>query len=50
MRLATEIGFEPVDVGGLIKTRYLEPIGTLMFGLGYGLKMGTDIGRKLVKG
>ena len=50
MRLATEIGFEPVDVGGLNKARYLEPMGILLIGLGFDLKMGTHIGLNLVKG
>ena len=30
--------------------RYLEPMATLLISLGYGLKMGMNIGFKLVKG
>ncbi len=49
MRLGRDIGFEPVDAGGLKAARYLEPMGMLMINLGYGLGMGTSIGYKLVK-
>jgi predicted dinucleotide-binding enzyme len=50
MRLAAAMGFDPVDVGTLKSARYLEPMATLLISLGYGLKMGTNIGFKLVKG
>jgi len=49
MQLARDIGFEPVDAGPLSVARYLEPMQMLLIGLGYGLKMGTKIGFKLVK-
>lgn len=48
-RLAEDIGFESVDAGPLKAARYLEPLGVLNISLGYGLKMGTDIGIRLVK-
>lgn len=44
-----DIGFDPVDAGLLKAARYLEPLGVLNISLGYGLKMGTDIGIRLVK-
>ena len=50
MELARGIGMEPVDVGMLEKARYIEPVGMLMIELGYGKKMGTGIGMKLVGG
>jgi predicted dinucleotide-binding enzyme len=48
-RLAEEIGFDSVDAGPLKSARYLEPLGMLNIILGYGMKMGTDIGFRLVK-
>ena len=48
-RLAEDIGFESVDAGPLKSARYLEPLGMLNITLGYGLKMGTDIGIRLVE-
>jgi 8-hydroxy-5-deazaflavin:NADPH oxidoreductase len=50
MDLAREIGFDVVDAGPLKSARYLEPLGMLNISLGYGMKMGTNIGFKLVKG
>ena len=47
--LAEGIGFDAVDAGPLKSARYLEPLGMLNIILGYGLKMGTDIGFRLVK-
>ncbi len=49
MQLGKDIGFESVDAGPLKAARYLEPMGMLMISLGYGLKMGTNIGYKLVR-
>jgi len=49
MQLAKDIGFDPVDAGPLNVARYLEPMAMLLIGLGYGQKMGTRIGFKLVK-
>jgi 8-hydroxy-5-deazaflavin:NADPH oxidoreductase len=48
-KLAEGIGFDSVDAGPLKSARYLEPLGMLNITLGYGLKMGTDIGFRLVK-
>jgi len=48
-KLAEGIGFDSVDAGPLKSARYLEPLGMLNISLGYGLKMGTDIGFRLVK-
>jgi 8-hydroxy-5-deazaflavin:NADPH oxidoreductase len=48
-KLAAEIGFDVVDAGPLKSARYLEPLGVLNITLGYGLKMGTDIGTKLIR-
>ena len=48
-KLAEGIGFDSVDAGPLKSARYLEPLGILNITLGYGLKMGTDIGFRLVK-
>ncbi|MGB9372139.1 MAG: NADPH-dependent F420 reductase [Halobacteriota archaeon] len=50
MQLAADIGFDPIDVGTLKSARYLEPMGMLLISLGYGLKMGANIGLKLIKG
>ena len=50
MQLAADIGFDPVDVGTLRSARYLEPMGMLLISLGFSLKMGTNIGIKLIKG
>lgn len=49
MELSRDIGFEPVDVGPLKSARYLEPMAIMIIELGYNLKMGTNIGFKLVK-
>lgn len=49
MELARDIGFDPIDVGGLRLARCLEPMAMLLIGLGYEQKMGTKIGFKLVK-
>jgi predicted dinucleotide-binding enzyme len=48
-KLAEGIGFDSVDAGALKSARYLEPLGMLNITLGYGLKMGTDIGFRLIK-
>jgi 8-hydroxy-5-deazaflavin:NADPH oxidoreductase len=47
--LAEGIGFDSVDAGPLKSARYLEPLGMLNIILGYGMKMGADIGFRLVK-
>ena len=50
MRLAADIGFDPVDAGPLKSARYLEPMGKLMIQLGNTLNVGTNLGYKIVKG
>ena len=50
MQLAKDIGFDPVDAGSLKSARYLEPMGKLMILLNFDLKMGSNMGYKLVKG
>lgn len=43
-----DIGFDPVDAGPLMNARWLETLGYFNIQLGYTLKMGTEIGFKLV--
>ncbi|MDD1773460.1 MAG: NADPH-dependent F420 reductase [Methanomassiliicoccales archaeon] len=47
--MAKGIGFDAVDAGLLRTARYLEPLGMLMIGLGYGQKMGANIGLRLIR-
>jgi 8-hydroxy-5-deazaflavin:NADPH oxidoreductase len=42
-QLATSLGFEPVDAGGLKNARYLEPLAGLNVYFGYGAGHGTGI-------
>jgi 8-hydroxy-5-deazaflavin:NADPH oxidoreductase len=49
LALSKAIGFEAVDAGPLRNARLLEPLGYLNIQLGYVLKMGTDIGFKVVR-
>ena len=42
------IGFDPVDAGPLANARWMETLGYFNIQLGYALKMGTDIGFRLV--
>jgi predicted dinucleotide-binding enzyme len=48
LTLGRDIGFDAVDAGPLKSARWLESLGYLNIQLGYGLKMGTLIGFKLV--
>jgi predicted dinucleotide-binding enzyme len=48
--LARAIGFEAVDAGPLVNARLLEPLGALNIQLGYGLKMGTQVGFRFLHG
>jgi 8-hydroxy-5-deazaflavin:NADPH oxidoreductase len=41
--LATSMGFETIDAGGLKNARYLEPLAGLNIYLGYGAGLGTSI-------
>lgn len=43
-----DIGFDPVDAGPLANARWMETLGYFNIQLGYMLKMGTDIGFRLV--
>lgn len=49
LELANAIGFEAIDAGPLANARLIEPLGYLNIQLGYVLKLGTDIGLKLVR-
>jgi predicted dinucleotide-binding enzyme len=44
LELARQIGFDAVDAGPTKNARLLEPFGFFNIQLGYGLKMGTQIG------
>ncbi len=50
MQLAKDIGFDPVDAGGLANARYLEPMALLNIQLGFVINkgLGTQIGFALV--
>ena len=48
LELERAIGFDAVDAGPLKNARLLEPLGYFNIQLGYGLKMGTDTGFKLM--
>ena len=48
LQFARDIGFDPIDCGPLKNARFLEPLAVLNIQLGYALKMGTDIGFKLL--
>jgi hypothetical protein len=49
-KLATELGFEPVDAGPLRQARLLEPLAMLWISLAYQQKLGTGIAFKLLRG
>ncbi len=48
LELARDIGFDAIDAGPLKNARLLEPLALLNIQLGFPLKMGTQIGMKLV--
>ena len=48
LELERAIGFDAVDAGPLRNARLLEPLGYFNIQLGYGLRMGTDTGFKLM--
>lgn len=50
LALASDIGFDAVDAGPLKNARLIEPLGYLNIQLGYGQKMGKDIGIDLRHG
>jgi len=48
-RLASDLGFDPVDAGNLEQARLLEPLALLWIRLAYVQKQGRDIAFKLMK-
>ena len=48
--LARQIGFDAVDSGPLKNARLIEPFAVLNIQLGYVLRLGTQIGFKLLRG
>ena len=48
-QLATDLGFDAVDAGGLRIARLLEPYAMLWIHLAYGQKMGRDIAFRLIR-
>ncbi|MBI4018012.1 MAG: NAD(P)-binding domain-containing protein, partial [Candidatus Aenigmarchaeota archaeon] len=48
LSMGNDIGFDAVDAGPLENARWLETLGYLNIQLGYMLKMGPDIGFRLV--
>jgi 8-hydroxy-5-deazaflavin:NADPH oxidoreductase len=49
MAVGRDIGFDAVDAGPLKHARWLETLGYLNIQLGYTLKMGTQMGFKLIR-
>lgn len=47
LSIGRDLGFDPVDAGPLTNARWLETLGILNIKLGYGQKLGTDIGFRL---
>jgi hypothetical protein len=51
MRLAAEVGFDPVDAGPLRNARYLEPLALQLMYFAHGApKLGRNLGFKLLRG
>jgi predicted dinucleotide-binding enzyme len=48
LALGRDLGFDAVDAGPLRNARWLEALAYLTIQLGYAMKMGTDIGFRLV--
>jgi len=48
LSVGKDLGFDPVDAGPLRNARWMETLGYFNIQLGYMLKMGTEIGFKLV--
>jgi 8-hydroxy-5-deazaflavin:NADPH oxidoreductase len=49
LSMGRDIGFDAVDAGPLKNARWLETLGYFQIQLGYALKMGQDMGLKLVR-
>jgi hypothetical protein len=47
--LIAELGFEPVDAGGLTQARYLEPLAMLWISMAYRYGNGPDFGFRVVR-
>jgi 8-hydroxy-5-deazaflavin:NADPH oxidoreductase len=47
--LIAELGFEPVDAGGLTQARYLEPLAMLWITMAYRYGNGPDFGFRVVR-
>ena len=48
LAMGSDIGFDPVDAGPLMNARWLEALAYLNIQLGHVLKMGPEIGARLV--
>ena len=48
-RLATDLGFDPVDAGPLANARFLESLAAFWGALAYGQKMGRGIAFRLLR-
>ncbi len=49
VRLARDLGFEPLDSGGLMAARYLEPLALLWIHPASVQNLGRDIAFKLIR-
>jgi len=49
-KLASELGFDPVDAGPLAQARLLEPLALLWISMAYAHGLGTGIAFKLLRG
>lgn len=48
-QLASDLGFEPVDAGGLTSARLLEPLAMLWIHLAYGQGVGRDFAFRIMR-
>lgn len=49
MGLAADLGFDPIDAGPLVMSRYLEPMAMVWIKLAIAQKLGPDIGFALLR-